>query len=69
MKITVDTTKDSKEDIRKAIELLSRFTESESCEPKPQENPVSGTENIFNMFNQDNEKTEEEASEPQVVTY
>ncbi len=84
MQITIDTKKDSPEEIKKAIELLSVLAQGKArhsnifeddSTPPPQPDPISGGNAFANMFGNtlpptpSPEKQEEKKENPSVVLY
>ena len=63
MIITIDTAKDSHEDIRRAIDLLQNLTGSAVVTNQPQDVPTP-SEGMFNMFGSQ-ENSEEKSEEPE----
>ena len=60
MKITIDTAKDSNEDIMKAIGLLKRLIKDDRSDTSDdigkKDNPDSFDDGIFNIFEDDDKK-------------
>ncbi|MBN1503313.1 hypothetical protein JW930_07275 [Candidatus Woesearchaeota archaeon] len=54
MEIKIDTKKDSKEDIEKAIVFLQQFVDSEALSNMPEVN-----DGAFNIFNKETDKSAE----------
>jgi hypothetical protein len=66
MRITVDTTEDSADDIERAIKFLQTFID------EPTETPRGDDEGMFNMFGDDEptpSSDDEDAEDVEVVPY
>lgn len=67
MKITIDTQNDSKEDLKRLVELINSIINNQKEENNKDEN--LNKEGMFSMFDEDKEKNKEKDNSYNIVPY